>query len=226
LALTIGLLVFLVIDATHEGLEAAAGVPGSYQGVALFGLAALGAYIGLESFGKWLLERKHRAGANVAAMGAGSVLALSVAVGIGLHNFSEGLAIGAAFTLGEAALGSLLIIGFTLHNTTEGLAIVAPLARESQRDQKRVSVLSLMGLGLIGGAPTVAGAWLGGSVYSAAWAVMFLGAGVGAIAQVIIQILRQMSGNEAISEYLAKPAVLFGLLSGCLVMYSTGLLIG
>ena len=58
------------------------------------------------------------------------MLALLVATGIGLHNFGEGLAIGAAFALGEAALGTLLVIGFTLHNTTEGLAIVAPLARE------------------------------------------------------------------------------------------------
>ena len=78
------------------------------------------------------------------------MLALMIALGIGLHNFGEGLAIGSAFALGEAALGTLLIIGFTLHNTTEGLAIVAPLART----QQRVSVAQLVKLGLIGGVPT------------------------------------------------------------------------
>ena len=76
----------------------------------------------LETVGAWLTARRSGEG--------GWVLALLIAVGIGLHNFGEGLAIGSAFALGEAALGTLFIVGFTLHNTTEGLAIVAPLARE------------------------------------------------------------------------------------------------
>ena len=224
LALTVGLLLFLVVDATHEGLEAAASVPSSFQGVALFVLAALTAFISLEALGAWLLGRRRR---NLAEAGhvSGSVLALLVAIGIGLHNFSEGLAIGAAFALGEAALGSLLIIGFTLHNTTEGLAIVAPLARDSS-EQSRVSTTGLIRLGLIGGVPTIAGAWLGGSVYSGIWAVMFLGVGVGAIAQVIVQIARQMAGSQPIARFFARGTVLAGLMAGFIVMYSTGLLIG
>ena len=124
-----------------------------------------------------MAQARRSAGARRGSTGA--VLALLVAIGIGLHNFGEGLAIGAAFALGEAALGTLLIVGFTLHNTTEGLAIVAPIAKE------RPSLRQLARLGLIGGVPTIAGAWVGGLVYSPVLAVLFLGLGAGAIAQVI-----------------------------------------
>jgi zinc transporter, ZIP family len=150
------------------------------------------------------------------------VRALLIAVGIGLHNFGEGLAIGSAFALGEAALGTLLIIGFTLHNTTEGLAIVAPLAR----DKQHVSLWELVKLGLIGGAPTIAGAWLGGFVYSPVWSVLFLAVGVGAIAQVIAQIAKQMTRGHAASGVLTRGPVLAGLFAGVAVMYVTGMLVG
>ncbi|HEY2934071.1 MAG TPA: metal transporter [Acidobacteriota bacterium] len=226
LALTVGLLMFLVIDAAAEGLEAASAVPGSYQGVALFALAAFSAFIALEALGAWLLGRRRRLDVGGGAVAMGSVLALLVAIGIGLHNFSEGLAIGAAFALGEAALGNLLIIGFTLHNTTEGLAIVAPLAKATHAEGRNVSMAGLIRLGLIGGAPTIAGALLGGSVYSSVWAVMFLGIGVGAISQVILQIVRQMAGSQPIIQFFSRATVLAGLMAGFVVMYSTGLLIG
>ena len=215
LALTVGLLAFLLIDAAHEGLEAAGGLPGSYQGVAVFVAGAAGAFLGLESFGRWLRARRARSAGS-----PGVVLALLVAVGIGLHNFGEGLAIGAAFTLGEAALGTLLIVGFTLHNTTEGLAIVAPLAREHP------SIPALIRLGLIGGAPTIAGAWLGGLFYSPLLAVLFLGLGAGAIAQVMLQIAAQMAGGRSLAERFASGPILAGLLAGFAAMYATGLLVG
>jgi zinc transporter, ZIP family len=215
LALTVGLLAFLLVDAAHEGLEAAGGLPGSYQGAAVFFAGAAGAYLGLESFGRWLRARRARAAGS-----PGAVLALLVAVGIGLHNFGEGLAIGAAFTLGEAALGTLLIIGFTLHNTTEGLAIVAPLARE------KPSLPTLVRLGAIGGVPTIAGAWLGGLFYSPLLAVLFLGLGAGAIAQVVLQIASQIAGGHSLSERFASGPVLAGLLTGFAAMYATGLLVG
>jgi len=217
LAITIGLLVFLLVDAVQEGLDGASTLAASYQGAALFVGAAAAAYLGLEVTGQWL--RAIRARRKNADASAGSVLALLIAIGIGLHNFGEGLAIGAAFALGEAALGTLLIIGFTLHNTTEGLAILAPIAKD------RPSPALLIRLGLIGGVPTIAGAWLGGFVYSPVAAVLCLGLGAGAIAQVLHQLSRQVSGVSGAPRFATAP-VMLGLMAGFMVMYATGMLVG
>ena len=220
LALTVGLLLFLLVDASSEGAGLAASLPDSLQGAVVLVFVAAAAYLTLESFGRWLHAR--RRGRDAAS---GWVLALLVAVGIGLHNFGEGLAIGAAFALGEAALGTLLIVGFTLHNTTEGLAIVAPLAR-AQPTGERAPVGALVKLGLIGGAPMIAGAWLGGLSYAPLWSVVFLALGIGAIAQVSVLLLRQMAGERSVLGFVTSAPALGGLACGVVLMYVTGMLIG
>ena len=223
MALTIGLLAYLLVDATHDGLESAAAIPGSLQGPALFVFGAMAAYLTLEGVGGWLSRRRQQSRAQSTAP-AGWVLAMLIAMGIGLHNFGEGLAIGSAFALGELALGTLLVVGFALHNTTEGLAIVAPLAR--QPEAARVGLGKLVQLGLIGGAPTIVGAWIGAFAQSPTLAVIFLALGVGGIAQVMRQILAHSAGERGVSAYFREAHVLSGLAAGVAVMYVTGMIVG
>jgi zinc transporter ZupT len=151
-----------------------------------------------------------------------------IAVGIGLHNMGEGMAIGAAFSLGEAALGSFLVIGFTLHNITEGIGIVAPLTpgREGTSDGYRPRLWTFVALTLIAGAPAILGAWIGGFSYSPILAAIFLGIGLGAIWQVIFEVGRLLRDDAARhTESAMTWANLAGLAAGVAIMYVTALLV-
>jgi zinc transporter, ZIP family len=209
LALTAGLLVFLGVDALQEALETAASLAGAYQGSLAVLLGVVGTLLILQ-----LISKRRAADSGPAARRA---VALLVALGIGFHNLGEGLAIGAAYALGEATLGATLIVGFMIHNTTEGLAIVAPLAKDSPR------VRLLAGLGLVAGGPTVIGAWIGGLAFSPLWATLFLSVGVGAILQVLLAIYRLVAREG--SERAWSPLTATGLLAGLAVMYMTGLFV-
>ncbi|NIM00467.1 MAG: metal transporter [Acidobacteria bacterium] len=207
--LTVGLLAFLVVDAMFEGFEAARELPGIYQPQALLLLGFVGAWAFLSGI-------QLRSSSGHGASAGGAHLAWLVALGIGIHNLGEGLAIGSAYVLGELTLGALLVAGFTLHNATEGIAIVSPILREPDGQLAR-----LIGLGALAGGPTILGCWIGAFTYSQVWALLFLGIGAGAIVQVIGAIL----GGRTLRETLA-PVNLAGMLVGYLVMYGTGLLVG
>jgi zinc transporter ZupT len=220
LAFTIGLLAFLAIDALLEGTELAGSGPGSLGGAALVWLGAAGAYLALAAVDGWLRSRRERLSGEEGGGGArafGYRAAFLVALGIGLHNLGEGLAIGSAYAIGSLALGAALVVGFALHNTTEGLAIVAPVAREG-----RARIDRLLLLGLLAGAPAVLGAWIGASAFHPSVAALMFGIGAGAIAQVVVQISPQVRDE---SGRFLHPLASVGVLSGLLVMYLTGLLV-
>ena len=209
LSLTIGLLVFLGVDALDEALETAGRVAGAYQGLGLVLLGALGTPLLLAALGEW--KARTRAGRTPL------YVATLIALGIGLHNLGEGLVIGTAYATGEIALGTFLVVGFLLHNTTEGLGIVAPLAAERPRAR------DLVLLGALAGVPTVIGTWIGGFTYSPIWTTLFFAVGAGAIAQVVYELWRLFARRTA--SGLAHPMNAAGLLAGLLIMYATGLLV-
>ena len=134
-----------------------------------------------------------------------------------MHNFGEGLAIGAAVGMGSIAFSTFLIVGFAMHNTTEGLAIASPMSRE-----KKV-IWKLAAMGMIAGAPAIFGAWVGGFVYSPFTSVIFFSIGAGAIFQVIVTILKWI--REDGDKNLSSASMASGFAIGMVVMYVTSIFV-
>ena len=227
IAFTVGLLIVLGVNAGLEGLEIGSTAPSAFGGQALVLLGALIAYFALSGVDSYLSARqarpasadpaaKPRASVLAGADRGGTYLALLVAIGIGLHNLGEGLAIGSAYAVGALALGSFLVIGFALHNTTEGLAIVAPLA------DRAPGLKRLGALGLIAGAPAIPGAWIGFAAFNPSIAALLFGVGVGAIARVVWQLVPAMRDDQGRALH---PGSVAGLVAGMLALYLTGLVV-
>lgn len=217
LALTIGLLTFLLIDTVLEGLEVAKTTPGVFRAVPLIFFASMLSFLGLVAVGG------RRSVKDRATPAGRSWIATAIAIGIGLHNLGEGMTIGSAIALGEAALGSFLVIGFTLHNITEGVGIGAPMAKDQPGARR------LFGLAVLAGGPAILGVWVGGFSYVPLLAVLFLSIGAGAILQVIYEVGQLLISGEAHEAGALRGAISWvnigGVTTGLVIMYATALLV-
>jgi zinc transporter ZupT len=208
LALTVGLLAFLLIDMISAALELAADAAALFQGSAMVWLTGLASFLLLMAIGRWRGTPE------------GLALAFYIALGIGLHNFGEGLAIGGAFAAGSAGLGTFLVLGFALHNVTEGIGIAAPMLRV------RPPLWTFAALTLLAGGPAVLGMWAGSLAYAPQWSALALAVGAGAILQVMVEVTAYlMRQNSDRQSALFSPAVLGGFLAGLAFMYATAALI-
>ncbi len=210
MALTGGLLTFLGVEALFEALELQAGLPSALGGPGLVLLGVAASALGMMFLSARL--SRNRVGAT------GLALALLVAIGIGVHNLGEGLAIGTSFATGELQLGAFLVIGFMVHNVTEGLGIATPASRT------RVSVLQLALLALVAGAPAILGAWIGGYSSSDVLTPLFFGLAAGAALQVVVEVGRYVARTAP--GGLRSGWAVGGYLAGISAMWATGLLVG
>ncbi|MGD2107509.1 MAG: divalent cation transporter [Nitrosopumilaceae archaeon] len=213
LALTVGLLLFLGIDSIEEAIDVGdENLSGSFNGTLLIATTVILSFLGL-----YYTSEKLTSKADSIKISKPVAIGLMISIGIGLHNFGEGLAIGSAVGLGSIAFSTFLIVGFALHNTTEGLAIAAPISRG------KPTIGKLLGLGLIAGTPAIFGAWVGGFAFSPFSSVIFLSIGAGAIFQVIVIILKWI--REEGDSNLSSAAVASGIAIGLLIMYFTSIII-
>lgn len=208
LALTVGLLVYLLIDTLTEGLELSAQSLDRLRGGTIVWVAA-----GFTTLALLAIGRRHGKAPE------GIALATFIALGIGLHNFGEGLVVGAALATGASALATFLVVGFVVHNITEGVGIAAPLATV-----KRPPMLAFLGLAALAGLPAILGIFVGTSAISPYWTAVAFGIGAGAILQVIIEVSAMTIRRTGMTGLFA-PASAGGIMTGLAIMYATALLV-
>ena len=211
MALTAGLLTFLGVEALVEAFELQASVPAALGGPGLVLLGLAGSFLTMT-----FISGRFASGSG--GVVGGVALATLVALGIGLHNLGEGLAIGTSFAVGQLTLGSFLIVGFMIHNVTEGLGIAAPAADS----QVSLSWSRLGALTLLAGGPAILGAWLGGYVANDVLAALFFGAAAGAAFEVVVEVLRYVARRDPAG--LRSGYAIGGFLAGVAIMYATGVL--
>ncbi len=236
-AASVGILLFLFWDVTggafgaiEDAMHAAMDGSGAWTDfatLAVTGTLSLSVgLLGLVAYDRRVAARR-RAGMGPGAASAaeftaaraaagGAELSMLIAVGIGLHNFAEGLAIGQSAATGEIAFALTLVIGFALHNATEGFGIVAPLAGGATRPSWPFLGL----LGLIGGGPTALGTVVGQAWVNSTISVAFLGLAAGSILYVVLELANV---NRALG---LKVLVTSGILVGLLLGFGTDLILG
>ncbi|MBI2044797.1 ZIP family metal transporter [Candidatus Pacearchaeota archaeon] len=217
LSLTIGLLAFLGFDTLAEAFGLIGEMPQSYNGV---GILVLGFFLAILTLSA-ISHKIKSFGAEKNEHHKSLTWGYFIAIGIGLHNLGEGLAIGSAYSIGEIALGSALVVGFMIHNVTEGIAIVAPLTKNYERIKHLI--IHLIAMGGIAGGPTIIGTLIGGFSYSTALSVFFLAIGAGAIFDVAFDILYSMAKEKGQSLFTITNVL--GFFAGLLVIYLTGFLV-
>ncbi len=214
LALTIGLLGYLFIDTVSEGLEVAETALDRLRAGTLVWVAMAASALVLLAVGR-------RGGRPP----EGAALATFIAFGIGVHNFGEGLAVGAALSSGAAALATFLVVGFAIHNVSEGFAISAPLAQDRSTGG-RPGLAVFAGLAALAGLPAVPGVILGAAAFGPYWTALCFGIGAGAILQVIIEIAAMMVRRaERAGAGAITATTLLGGTAGLAIMYMTALLV-
>ncbi|MCY3854241.1 MAG: divalent cation transporter [Thaumarchaeota archaeon] len=210
LSFTVGLLFFLVIETSVELFDLSQHLDSSFNSTTLILIIIL-----LTAFGLYHLDynviNRNQSGLKRSSI----AISLMISVGIGLHNFGEGIIIGTSINLGKIALGNFLVIGFALHNITEGFAISTPLTKENLLVKYLFVLLPIAGL------PTIFGLLVGGFTNSLIVNIIFISLGIGSISYVILTIMKWINKQY----FILNKDITTGISSGMCIMYIISIIV-